>query len=186
MGDLTGNAQRVRQVVGADEDAVEVWRLEDLSKGRDPARPLDHQQHSNLAIRLRVPFLPAVISGCTHERVGAAVPVRRKAGGANGAIRLGRRTDLRHNDPGRARIEARTDPARIAASHPHDRVDAVGPRRKDQRRQGLVAVRAMLGVEHDAVEPSRRNELDDLHRGDDRKRREERLPVPQALGERWR
>ena len=174
MPHLAGDAEGVRQVQRPEEDAVECRELQDLGQSGDATGALHHQQHGNVPVGLGEPFGAAGIVGAADEGVGAAIAVGGEAGRAHGTLGLGDGADLRHDHPGGAGIERRTDLGGFAAAHPHQRIDAACHGGEDQRAERLAAMGAVLEIEDDAVVTGERDQLDQLHRRDDREWRQQR------------
>ena len=117
-------AERVREVVGADEDEVDALDLRGSRRGSRPrCRSRSGSRRRSRRGRWRsLPRAEAVEGGAAGA--GAAPALRRVAGELGGGVRRLGGVDQRHEHAGGAAVEGVADRARRRRGHAHERRDA--------------------------------------------------------------
>ena len=178
----TREAERVRQVGGADEQDVHPLDRRDLVDGGERFRGLDLERAEHLAVGVVERAGPA--APVPGARRPADAPAAAVAAGQRGQLRLRDRLDPRHEHAAGAEVERPADPRspRLLDANEDRRGAAAGG---EQLGECLgLAARAVLEVDDEPVEAGDGEDLDRQGAPEARERAEQRLAGEDAAPER--
>jgi hypothetical protein len=172
-------AEVVGEVGGTHQQRIDLVERGDLLDRRKRARPLDLDDAADALVGARAEVgAGRAVAVAARERRDPAAGTR-IANRRAGPRRLGRRADLRHDDPVGARVE---HPAglRGPVRHAHDD-GGVAPGRDDLRPRRRLVAGPVLEVDDDGVEAARRGHLRAHGRAEVEERGRQGLAPPQPL-----